>query len=356
MAGMAAEGGVPGTIRNRPDVRQARVANRGAHSPIADIRSRCRTEQQADACERLIRYLSRCERREGRRIDRTWRQLAAGLGKPVDGLSQRRARELYRGAIRRTIDYLIGWGYIESYETLYEPNGEGRCIVLTLPAGVAQSVQAAVYGRTDVRTATARRRASFTPEVCTPRGGTIGGQDSHRLREHRGETERARARCSSRASAASQLAARAALAGLILLGAFEEGGAGAVRARPALAELPIEQVAREAWRLFAGAEELSDLGDGRLSPAGRRRLERASSQLARVGYGGLTGPAAPAAAVIDIALGDWRLYWPGRGTAGAAMMRAADRPPATLGGLVTCLHRLAHQERAGWRWRQAASR
>lgn len=106
------------------------------------IRSRSRTYQQADAAEQLVRHLARLQSREGDRILRTWRQLAKGIGKDVDGMTDRQARNRYRGAIRNTIGYLIDWGILAGYESLYEPSGEGRCIVVRLHAGVAQSVRA----------------------------------------------------------------------------------------------------------------------------------------------------------------------------------------------------------------------
>lgn len=334
---------------------------RGGHTILADIRSRCRTEQQADAAERLIRTLSRDQSRKGDQLTYTWRQLAGALGKPVEGLSQRQARDRYRGPIRHTLLYLIEWGYVAGFEALYEPNGEGRCILIRLPAGVAQSVRASGNSRTDVRRGAARGRSSFCREVDTPLREPLrraGPSSSSATRDR--EAERARARGSARDRAASALQARAALVAAAQVGGDEEGGfcgVGLLRADPSLADLPVESLAREAWRLFAGADEISPLGgDGRLSPRGRSQLERASSQLARVGYGGLAGPAAAAAAAIDIARGDWQLYWSGRGPAAAAVMRREDAPPATFGGIVLCLHRCAHQERAGWRARRARRR
>lgn len=299
----------------------------------------------------MIRYLSRVQGREGDRILRTWSQLAKGLGLATEGLTDRQCRNRYRGSLYNTLDYLIAWGFLERREALYEPNGEGRCIVIVLPAGVAQSVRASrsLSGRTDVRSARPPARSSISPQVCTPRWGTTGGTDSRRSRELRTVPAEARERASStrdRALAATQ--ASAALAVALQFEAGEGGGVNGGRLlelRPVLAELPIEVVAREAWRLLAGAELPTGRGDCRLSLKMQDRLARASSQLERAGYIALRGPAASRAAVIDLAFGDWVDYWDGRA-----------KPPATLGGLACCLSALARERVSGYRNRRDPSR
>jgi hypothetical protein len=154
---------------------------RPAHGsdPFAVIRARAHTQQQGEACERFLRYVVRCEAVDGERVDRTWRQLAKGLGKPTHGLTDRQCRNRYRGAIRNTIDYLVAWGLLEGREALYEPalrpeapHGEGRCIVIVLKAGVAQSVRAAQSGISPPR-----RRP---PVACqSPPGGDSAGSPQH---------------------------------------------------------------------------------------------------------------------------------------------------------------------------------
>lgn len=102
-------------------------------------------------------------------------------------------------------------------------------------------------------------------------------------------------------------------------------GAAVLRECPALEDVPVFIVAREAWRLFGRS-------DGRLSLRMRQRLDRASSQLERVGYVTVApSPAASRAAAIDLALGDWSQHWP------------QAKPPSSLGGLAVCLRRLAHE-------------
>jgi len=121
------------------------ATRRPAHGldPFAVIRNRAHTRLQAESCERALRYFCRVER--SGRVDRTWKQLAAGLGYDVSGMNQRQARVRYRSRIERTIGYLTAWGLLDGRTTLWEGeagHSEGRCIVVSVPAGVAQSVEA----------------------------------------------------------------------------------------------------------------------------------------------------------------------------------------------------------------------
>ena len=111
--------------------------------PFAVIRSNTVRVKQLDDCEAMVRYLVRVDR--GAPIDRTWRQIAKGIGKPTEGLTMRECRNRYRGQIRRTLGYLQAWGLLR-FEAVYQGergHSEGRCIVVSLSAGVAQSVRAA---------------------------------------------------------------------------------------------------------------------------------------------------------------------------------------------------------------------
>jgi len=74
-------------------------------------------------------------------------------------------------------------------------------------------------------------------------------------------------------------------------------------------------------------------------------LAIASEQLQRTGYGALPpgDPRAASAALIDLALlGGWTEVWD--------VKRKHPRPPATAGGLVECLRKVAHRQLAGWRF------
>jgi hypothetical protein len=75
-------------------------------------------------------------------VDLTVREWVEELGLPYDG-TVKGARTLYKHQIFRTLDSLLIMGRIERREPLWDDNREGRCIVVHIPAGVAQSVRAA---------------------------------------------------------------------------------------------------------------------------------------------------------------------------------------------------------------------
>ena len=99
--------------------------------------------RQAELCESVYRALCRLEARTGPRVDITRRLLMEAAGWGVDGLTIDEAEVRFGSRLNRALGYLQAWELVEAREALYEPNGEGRCIVITLPAGVAQSVRAA---------------------------------------------------------------------------------------------------------------------------------------------------------------------------------------------------------------------
>lgn len=141
---------------------------------------------------------------------------------------------------------------------------------------------------------------------------------------------------------------RATVGELHRSGALETGER-ALAACPELAAAPLAAVLRECWRLFAPGRRRPDL---RLSLGERERLEVAARQLSRSPYGTLTGPAAAAAAAIDVAAEDWLVYWRAWTKAG----RPPTSAPATLGGVSWCLRRLARRHARGARVRRQASR
>lgn len=347
----------------RPTARRDRAAapgelvtatRRGAHSILAELRDRCRTTPQADACEHMIRYLSRVQKRKGDTIDHTVRELAAGVGKPVEGLTTRQIRSLYWTGMRNTLRYLTEWGYVDAREALYETNREGRCIVITLHAGVAQSVQATRFRGTGVRVGRGRVRSKNLAPSCTPSAGPLRGRgllplcSSERLKAAgRASAPSTRDRAALRASvrAALETEARAR-------GTEDVTGQSVLEACPELAAAPLEVVAREAWRLFGhGNGRLADRPCPSSAIGMAKELELRGAQLERTGYNGLSGRAAPIAALIDLAGGDWTWHWPARRSASGD-----DKPPATVGGLVFCLRHLARREVAGWRQRRDPDR
>jgi hypothetical protein len=340
---------------------------RPSHNPFAVIAANSRTAQQRDGCERTLWAVERIHRRTHGRGDVTWHELADELGYPTAGLTDRQIRNRYRARIANWLMYLTRWGLLDGYRAEWEPNGEGRCIVIGLPAGVAQSVRAArsLSGRTSVRSRRPPPPSPISNQVGTPLRGTIGGTHSRRCRESKAPAPEARGRAtgelSTRDQAASGTAVAAALAIAVEFGTFEGGptGVALLEARPDLATHPVEAVAREAWRLFNGAELPTGAGDCRLSPKIRRRLESAAAQLERTGYHSLPpGPAAPRAAVIDLALGDWVDYW-GDNRSAVLYRNPKDPPPRrprTLGGLACCLATMAHELLTGYRNRKDPNR
>ena len=121
----------------------------------------------------------------------------------------------------------------------------------------------------------------------------------------------------------------------------EPTGERLLRAFPALAAMPLPLLARAAW-LRAGHPDL------RLSLNQRVLLETAGGQIERAGYAAWPpGPEAAAAAIIDLAAGDWAEHWHIGGR------RQVDgKPPVTPGALAICARRLAHRLLAGWRIRR----
>jgi hypothetical protein len=144
-------------------------------------------------------------------------------------------------------------------------------------------------------------------------------------------------------------AALAASRWAIGLEGAEPTGAGVLEHRPELAGAPVSLLARAAWAL-AGHPDL------RLSAGQRSQLEVAAGQLTRAGYGRTRpGPAAAAAAVIDLAFGDWVGFWQ-VGKVDRGYHRRDGRAPVTPGALAICAGRLAHQELAGYRQRRDPGR
>jgi hypothetical protein len=326
---------------------------RGPHGLAEDLRSRSRTATQGDHAEHLAAAIGwRMARKRTSDPDGTWRQWATWMGFDTRGMNQKEARERYRSRIRNTLSYLERWHGI-TYEALKEPNGEGRCIVIHVPADVAPLFRATM---TTVR----RSRAGIFPisgEAAPPLKGSV---DSGRTESKATSETRVRA-TSTHDRAASGTAVAAALAIAVEFGTFERGptGVALLEARPDLATHPVEAVAREAWRLFNGAELPTGRGDCRLSPKRRRHLDRAAAQLERIGYRGLPpGPAASRAAAIDLALGDWADYWGDNRQVLTNTRPEGDpvAPPQTLGGLACCLHTLAREKVSGARNRKDPGR
>lgn len=331
------------------DTRLRNVSRRPSCSPYDVIDQNAVRERQRELCRQVLRGLSRLEARTGRTVDVTRRSLMEAAGWAVEGLTVRQAESKFGPQLDRTLRYLTDWGLVEAREALYEPNGEGRCIVVTLHAGVAQSVRASKFSHR--RPSAAPPRRSFSGEVSGPLQGDIGGSGDSSLSrsERRERLPRASARASVDATVSVSLSSvRAALAAARLsvgLDGAEPTGARLLQAVPALAAAPPSLLARAAWA-EAGHQDL------RLSVAQREQLETAAGQLERAGYGVLpAGPAAAAAAIIDLAFGGWAEFWH-VGDQDRGHDRADGKRPATPGALAICARRLAHRLLAGWRTRR----
>jgi hypothetical protein len=78
-------------------------------------------------------------------LDRTYRQLQNFMA-PYVGWPRAVSRQdvrAYRTQIRATIGFLTELKYLGGRRARLRSSGEGRCIVVAVPAGVAQSVRAA---------------------------------------------------------------------------------------------------------------------------------------------------------------------------------------------------------------------
>jgi hypothetical protein len=125
------------TSRGRTPGLRARLAHDYAAAYGRDPRYDC-----LDWLERFGRWIGSLSVDEHREVLRSVPQFARALGLPYDG-TVKGARSRYRDQFVRSLGYLQRMGWVESVEAVYEPNGEGRGILVRLPAGVAQSVRAA---------------------------------------------------------------------------------------------------------------------------------------------------------------------------------------------------------------------
>lgn len=190
----------------------------------------------------------------------------------------------------------------------------------------------------------------FKPNSPPPFGGLQGGGDSSLPESHgRERLLRASARPASVDatrpwSLSEAVAALEASHWQLASREREPTGMRLLEASPVLAEIPLPLLARAAW-LKAGHHDL------RLSLSQRTSLETAGGQIDRAGYGPLPpGRGAAAAAIIDLAAGDWAEHWH---IGGRRQLDA--KAPATPGAIAICARRLAHKLLAGWRSRRRSA-
>lgn len=254
------------------------------------------------------------------------------------GKSVRWINSHYGVQVRRNLDKLAEIGLIpEPRETVLASSGRGVGVLLRARADVAQLAAATSrrMGRRrrgdDCPPTRARGgpRNFFGPQLSTSFGGSGPGFASPTPRKG-SSSARARLIDTNAAWSVDQC-----LAALDSINGFTElAGAEIVAAVPELAAVDVGVLARAVWQ----REQRAPL-DPRISPDGRRQVDAAARRLARFGYGGLTGPAAAAAAAIDVAGGDWRQWY--------------RKPPKTLGGLLHAVKRLANERRRHERAKRA---
>jgi hypothetical protein len=282
----------------------------------------------------LARILSRKDPLDGSPVHWTWPQLAKALGFPVMGMSTQGIKDRHETAVKRTMRYLVGAGYVTGWEVKYdgrEPTG----ILVTLPAGVAQSVRAARYRRrgehpssnASARLTSARSRSFSGAKVCAPHGGLQGGGNSRAVGVVGGSSASARLALSTRDRARLATDVRAALESRPER-STEQAGRETLEAIPWLAEVPPAVLLREAVRArHDPPEQLATLA---LSAKWERRLDTAVRQLCRV-YG---SSSAGAAELLSFAWG---------GVPEAAARHG--RHPYSLGGYAVLLRKRAHRRR-----------
>jgi hypothetical protein len=296
----------------------------------------------------LAKILARHDPMDGSPVHWTLPQLARALGFPVMGMSIREINDRYANRVKRTLRYLMTAGYVTGWEVAMngrEPVG----ILVSLPAGVAQSVRATrIRARGDhssPHTSVRKRgrgepffsgqsvQSSLPPDPlkASPLSEDVERGGAREARTAASET-RARARRSTKVRAA--LAKRRAIHG-------DEDGRAVVDALPWLAAVPVDIVAREAMRiellydrsladeqLRRGRRKLATLA---LSPLWQARLTVAGRQLDRYANFGAGQAGAGAAIVIDLVRGDWQEWM--------------TAPPRSLGAIAVCARRQARQWR-----------
>lgn len=305
-----------------------------------------RRQDERDGLSALIEAFVASWHVDGAEVHRSWKQLARAchqLGWAPETVAE--TKHHHRPSLRRRMDRLVELGYVERWEAVYAGR-QSTGILVRLSADVAQLAEAPLRPRSGSskpdprRSATPRRRAFSAGQVSPPFGGEPpSGVPSYRY-------------SGGRARGALERRDRAALADRCLATlsahARSESGAASVRAAPWLADVPAVVLARAALRVHLPAAHPV------ISAERQRQLEAGWRRIRRYGYGGarpldLTGDAAAAAAVLDLARGGWAEHLftkPER-----FCHREPDRP-RTLGGLGVALRRLANEERSADRGRR----
>jgi hypothetical protein len=150
---------------------EQRFASAYGRSPRAD---------KLDNLTGFVLWLDRCRARDGDEILRSVPQIVRAMKRELGWQPRagvRANRDAYRAQIRRQLDTLQAIGWLDSWDSVLRPNGEGVGIVIRLSADVAQLAKApprrrAQHGRQEGTTRT-RRRAFSEPEMHPPSRGCV---------------------------------------------------------------------------------------------------------------------------------------------------------------------------------------
>jgi hypothetical protein len=171
---------------------QAPTVPRGVRELVEPL---CRTRQQLEGTAGFLRWI--CTTEEARTTDRgdvlvrrSIPQMIRGMGLE-NGPTVHATRQRWRNQTFRWVAYLEPLG-VTAHEAPRGPDGRGTCVIFTIPAGVAQSVKAAVRG---VRRVAPRLRVpSFWNQVASPPTEATGVAGSSSRRNLRDLSQPARAR------------------------------------------------------------------------------------------------------------------------------------------------------------------
>jgi hypothetical protein len=122
------------TVAERTDVR--RPAHRTlraelAHAYSAAYGKTCRHDTLT-ALEAIVAWLRRCERQDGVEVLRSVPQAVRGIEGWEPTGSTKLDHSRFRNSLARRLDMLIELGVVEGWDSKYEPNGEGRGILVAL--------------------------------------------------------------------------------------------------------------------------------------------------------------------------------------------------------------------------------
>jgi len=149
---------------------RARLAHDYAKAYGRDARYDC-----LDGLERWARWRQKLPEHERHVVLRTIRQLADAFERPHKGAKD--AHQRYQRIFKLQLGYLKAMGWVESFEPIYEANGEGKGILVRW-APVAQLDRGPAYPRGRERCSEPPRRPPVAPGAGSVGGGEPPGDRS----------------------------------------------------------------------------------------------------------------------------------------------------------------------------------